>query len=179
MSRPLLSLFTVDRPALAAFEEELKELFYKDDRDALITLLGFGASFAEQVRAAPRAVDLFLVPESEATGFYASVRRIAKKRALEHAWTSTSPALEGRLREYDIIREDAALARSVDALLDPRRVPWFLRRPGGTAGMVSAAEGEGIAEGLQSKEDLPEEVVHLAEALAGLDGDLLCHDGLL
>jgi hypothetical protein len=180
MSRPLLSLFALDRGALGAFEEELRDVLTRDDRDALVVLLGLGESFAAMARAGPRAVDLFLVPETEVShaGLYASLRRVAKKRALELRWTSASAALEGRLREYDVIREDAGLARSVDGLLDPRRVPWFLRRPGCTAGTLPSAERELLAEGLHAH-DLPDEVVKLADALEELDGEVLCHDGLV
>jgi hypothetical protein len=180
-TRPLLSLFRLDQGALAAFEAELRDLLTRDDRDGLIALLGLGGSFVDLARAAPRAVDLFLVPESEAThaGLYKSLRRVAKKRSLEHAWTSESAALEGRLREYDVIREDANLASRVDALLDSSRVPWFLRRPGATAGALGSPDRQALADALHLRRDeLPEEVGHLADALGELEGDVLCHDGL-
>jgi hypothetical protein len=181
MSRPVLSLFALDRDALEAFGADLRGVLARDDRDGLIALLGFGGAFADMSRAARRGVDLFLVPETEAShsGLYASLRRVAKKRALEHRWTSESPSLEGRLREYDLIREDLPVARRVDSLLDTRKVPWFLRRPGSTAGILASVDREALSEGLREVRDLPVEVARLADALEEAEGDVLCHDGLL
>jgi hypothetical protein len=181
MSRSVLSLFALDRDALLAFERELHDILSRDDRDALVSLLGLGGGFADMARSTPRAVDLFLVPETEASrsGLYASVRRVAKKRALVHVWTSASPSLEGRLREYDVIREHEGLARDVDRLLDSSRLPWFLRRPGGTGGTLASPDREQLSHGLDElRRDLPDEVAALADALSEMDGDVLCHDGL-
>ncbi len=180
MSRRVLSLFSVDRAALHAFEAELLDVLRRDDRDALVTLLAFGGTFADRARATRRGVDLFLVAEGEASnaGIYASLRRVVKKRALEHAWTSPSPALEGRLREYDLLREEKEIAHKLDLLLDEKRVPWFLRRPGGTAGMLRAEEKRGLADAIKSVEDLPPEIEAFAAALEEVPGDILCHDAL-
>jgi hypothetical protein len=180
MSRSTLSLYTLDRPALDAFSMELRDTLAEDARDRLIALLELGGSFADRVKGARHAVDLFLVPESEAShaGIYASLRRIAKKRALKQAWTSPSPALEGRLRAYEPLREDAETARRADTLLDASRVPWFLRRPGGTAGWLPADDRGALGEALMELEDAPPEIRALAEALGDLPGDILCHDGL-
>jgi hypothetical protein len=180
MSRPLLSLFDVDRDALTVLETELRDVFARDDRDALVALLGLAGGFVDRVRASTRAVDLFLVPESDAAhaGLYAALRRIAKKRTLSAAWTSDAPALEGRLREYDLVREDPEVARRVDTLLDASRVPWFLRKAGATAGLLSSTDRESLSDRLLAVADLPPEVQSFAEALASLPGAVLCHDGL-
>ncbi len=184
MTRALLSLFALDGTALSAFEAELRDALSRDDRDAVVALLGLGGSFADVVRGAPRAVDLFLVPETapDRAGLYASLRRVVKKRALHLLWTSASPALEGRLREYDRVREEPEVARRVDALLDARRVPWFLRRPGATAGALGGSDRQKLAEGLEDLEHrgqgLPDEIVVFAKALDEAEGDVLCHDGL-
>ena len=176
--RTKLSLFALDRGALEAFSAELRAALSDDARDALITLLGLGGSFADKARSTQRAVDLFLVPEDKESGLYPSLRRVAKKRALSYMWTSESPALEGRLREWGGLREDAEAARLVDALLDVRRIPWFLRRPGATGGWLEAAEREALSEALTCLEDPPDELVAFGEALAAVEGDVLCHDGL-
>jgi hypothetical protein len=180
MSRSTLSLFTLDRPLLDAFSAELRAVLAEDAREPFIALLGLGGGFADRARAAKHAVDLFLVPETEAShaGIYASLRRVVKKRALTLAWTSPSPALEGRLRAYEPLREDAEAARRADALLESSRVPWFLRRPGGTAGWLNREDCDALREALSELEDPPPEISALAEALGELSGDVLCHDGL-
>jgi hypothetical protein len=180
MSRPLLSLFVLDAPALASFKAELHTALAGDDRSALVTLLDLHGDFAERARSVERAVDLFLVPESDPSrsGLYAALRRVTKKRALEHVWTSDSPALEGRLRQYDDLRADPEAAKLVDALLDQDRLPWFLRRPLATAGRLLQPEREALAQGLLMLDDPPPELCALGHALAEASGDVVCHDGL-
>ena len=38
-------------------------------------------------------------------------------------------SLEGRLRHFDLLRDDAKVAGLIDKLLDSHRLPWFLVRP--------------------------------------------------
>jgi hypothetical protein len=180
LSRPLLSCFALDAPALFAFEGELRAALTSDDRAALVGLLGLQGDFAERARSTERAVDLFLVPESDPSrsGLYASLRRVVKKRALEHVWTSESPALEGRLREYEALRAEPTLARRIDQMLDPATVPWFLRRPGATAGRLPSDDRAELAAALLALDDPPPELALFGGALNEVEGDILLHDGL-
>ena len=181
MSRATLSLYALDRPALKALSAELKTVLAEDDRAGLVALLGLAGSLAERVSAAARAVDWFLRPETdaEAAPLYASLRRVTKKRALEHAWTSPEPALEGRLRQFDVLRQERALAALVDKLLDPARMPWFLLRPDATAGWLDAAKREELADGLaRLAPALTQELTDFAEALRDVEGDVVIHDAL-
>src|SRR5262249_41651860 len=130
-----------------AFSAELQTILKADDRPGLATLLGLGEALAARVASGPRAVDWFLRLETdpEALPLFASLRRIAKKRSLTLAWTSAEPSLEGRLREFNLLREDAVIAGLVDKLLDSKRLPWFLVRPGATSGWLGGADGEKLA----------------------------------
>lgn len=180
-NRPRLSLFALDRPALQAFSKELKALFLADDRKGIATALGLGESFAARLATGPRAVDWFLRPEAdaEAAPLFASLRRVAKKRALELAWTSTEPSLEGRLRHFDLLREDAKVASLLDKLLDASRLPWFLVRPGATSGWLDSAKREELASELrQLKAALPKELAAFADALHEINGAVVAHDKL-
>src|SRR5262249_9080253 len=136
MSRSVLSLYALDRAELAAFSAELRALLAADDREGLSKFLGLGAEVAARVSAAPRAVEIFLRSEDdpEVVPIFASLRRVAKRRALSLSWTSDAPSLEGRLRAYDVLREDEGLATAIDRMLVAEQVPWFLRRPGATTG---------------------------------------------
>ncbi len=179
--RPLLSLYALDRPALKAFAAELKAALLADDRRGLAALLGLGADLAARVASGPRAVDWLLRPEGDAAAapLFASLRRVAKKRALALAWTSAEPSLEGRLRHFDILREDAALAGLLDKLLDSNRLPWFLVRPGGTSGWLDDAKREALAGGLRRLEpSLPKELAAFSAALREVEGDVVAHDML-
>lgn len=181
-NRPKLSLFALDRPALKALSQELKALFLADDRRGLATALGLGESFAARLATGPRAVDWFLRPETdaEAAPLFASLRRVTKKRALELAWTSTEPSLEGRLRNFDLLREDPKVASLLDKLLDASRLPWFLVRPGATAGWLDGPMREDLAGELRPlKAALPRELALFADALRDLDGAVVAHDQLL
>ena len=180
-NRPRLSLYALDRPALKAFSAELKGVLLADDRAGLATLLGLGADLAARVASGPRAVDWLLRPEGDAAAspLFASLRRVAKKRALELSWTSTEPSLEGRLRHFDLLREDAVIAGLLDKLLDSDRLPWFLVRPGATSGWLDGAKREVLAGELrQLKASLPNELATFADALREVDGDVVAHDML-
>jgi hypothetical protein len=179
--RPRLSLYALDRPALKAFAAELKAALLADDRAALASLLGLGSDLAARLASGPRAVDWLLRPEGDAAAapLFASLRRVAKKRALSLAWTSAEPSLEGRLRHFDLIREDAAVAALVDKLLDSQRLPWFLVRPGATSGWLDGKGRETLAGELrQLRPSLTKELVTFADAIREVDGDVVAHDRL-
>jgi len=179
--RPRLSLYALDRPRLKAFSAELKALLLADDRAGLAALLGLGPDLAQRIAQGTRAVDWLLRPEADAfaTPLFASLRRVAKKRALELAWTSEEPSLEGRLRHFDLLREDAKLAELLDKLLDKARLPWFLVRPEATCGWLDNAKRESLAADLRGlRPSLPKELVAFADALRDMDGDVVAHDQL-
>jgi hypothetical protein len=179
--RPRLSLYALDRPALKAFSAELKALLLADDRGGLAALIGLGAELAAKVASGPRAVDWLLRPEAdpEAAPLFASLRRVAKTRALSLAWTSAEPSLEGRLRHFDLLREDAEVAGLLDKLLDDRRLPWFLVRPGSTSGWLDGAQRAALARELAAlAPSLPRELAAFAEAIGDIDGDVIAHDML-
>lgn len=179
--RPRLSLYALDRPALKAFSAELQSLLLADDRPGLASLLGLGPDLAARVASGPRAVDWLLRPETDAAAspIFASLRRVAKKRALTLSWTSTEPSLEGRLRHFDLIREDQAMAALVDKLLDSQRLPWFLVRPGGTSGWLDDARRKELAGELrQIVPSLTKELAAFAVALREVEGDVVAHDRL-
>jgi hypothetical protein len=179
--RPRLSLYALDRPALKAFSAELQGLLRADDRAGIATLLGLGEALAGRLAQGPRAVDWFLRPEGspEASPIFASLRRVTKKRALSLSWTSTEPSLEGRLRHFDPIREDPAIAGLVDKLLDDKRLPWFLVRPGATSGWLVGADRERLAGELAPlRPALTPELAAFAVAIGEVEGDVVAHDGL-
>jgi hypothetical protein len=180
VSRSRLSLFEVDREALASFSTELRAVLAIDDRDALVRMLGLEGPAIDHVRGARHAVFVLLAAESHAPSapVFEALRRAAKGRALRLAWTSDSLALEGRLRGFEPLRDEPELARRVDSLLDGVGVPWFLRRPGGTFGSLVRKEREELAEGLERLEDPPPELVAFGEAIGHLEGDAFCHDTL-
>ncbi len=177
----MLSLFRLDRAALGAFTSELRGLLARDDRAGVSSLLGLGEELARRVTAASRAVDLLLRPDDdpEVAPLFASLRRVAKRSALEHVWTSESPSLEGRLRAYDILRDEDEIAGKIDRLLDIANLPWFLQRPGGTGGWLDDEQRAELAERMQALgPTLPDEVNAFVDALSGMDGDVLVHDRL-
>jgi hypothetical protein len=181
MSRPLLSIYRLDRDKLQHFSLQLRELLAQDDRAALSSLLGLGEELARRLTAQRWAVGMMLRPDEdgEAAPIFASLRRVAKRAALEHVWTSESPALEGRLRAYDVLREEEDVAEAIDRLLDTSRLPWFLQRPGGTGGWLGDEQRESLAKRLEELGPaLPEEVSAFGEALGGMEGDALVHDRL-
>lgn len=179
--RSTLSLYALDRPALVGFAKELRELLLADDHAGLAKLLELSGALAGRLAETPRAVDWFLRPEtsSEAAPFFSSLRRVAKKRALTLAWTSPEASLEGRLRQYDVLREDAEIAARIDKLLSPSRLPWFLVRPGATCGWLDATGRAQLAGELRRlRATLPRELAAFAEALDDMDGDAVAHDML-
>ena len=180
MTRPLLSLYRLDRAALGRFSGELRDALGKDDRAAIALLLGLGDELTRRVLAGPRVVDLMLQSESAAAApLLASLCRVAKRAALEHVWSSESPALEGRLRAYDILRDEEDVAKFIDRLLDASRLPWFFQRPGGTGGWLCDEERVAVAERMAAHGAvLPDELNAFVEALGGMDGDALVHDRL-
>jgi hypothetical protein len=179
--RSTLSLFTLDRPALIELSKELKSTLLADDRQALAKLLELGGSLVERVAEGPRVVDWFLRPETDASSspLFASLRRVAKKRALSLAWTSPAASLEGRLRAFDVLREDKNIAGLLDKLLDPNRLPWFLVRPGATCGWLDNDKRGKLASALRPwRAALPDEVVEFANAIREVDGAVVIHDAL-
>jgi hypothetical protein len=179
--RPHLALYTLYRPALKAFSARLKELLAADDRAALATELGLGAELAARLGQGPRAVDWFLRPDDdpEAAPLFASLRRVAKKKALELAWKSDAPSLEGRLRAFEPLREDPAISAPIDKLLDAARLPWFLLRPGATAGWLPNDARDRLADELRAlRPVLTPELTAFAAALADVEGDVVAHDAL-
>jgi hypothetical protein len=179
VSRPLVSLYRLDRDRLAALSGELRDLLSRDDRVGFAALLGLGEQVRGRVNDAHWTVELMLRPDDDphVVPIFASLRRVAKTRALEQVWTSNSPALEGRLRAYDILREEPTVAAKIDRLLDANRVPWFLQRPGATCGWLPDAERSELAEELEGLGPaLPDEVSDFARGLSEVDGDVLLHD---
>jgi hypothetical protein len=181
MSRRTLSLFRLDRPALRAFGEELRAALVANDRAALASLLELAPALAEWLERRERVVDFFLVPESDpgSAPFYGSLRRIAKKRALRKMFTSEHPSLEGRLRGYEPLSEDEEIAADIAKLLDPKRLPWYLRRPGATGGWIDDPTRARLARALDALGPvLTPELASFAAALGALDGDAVTHDAL-
>ena len=126
-------------------------------------------------------MDWFLRPEGDAAvvPLFASLRRVAKKRALSLAWTSPAASLEGRLRAFDVLREDKNIAGLIDKLLDPNRLPWFLVRPGATCGWLDDDKRGKLASALRPlRAALPAEVVEFADAIREVDGAVVAHDAL-
>lgn len=184
MTRTLLSLYEVDRQALSGLESELRALLTIDDRTGVAKLLGLADALTARFAARP-AVEWMVRADddAEAAPFFASLRRIAKRRALKRLWTSEHPSLEGRLRAYDSVRDDPRVAAAVDRALDPLRVPFFLMKKGATMGMLLSEERVPIAEGLGSggslrDADLPPELAAFGEQVEAHDGDLILHDAL-
>lgn len=179
--RSLISLYALDRPVLIALSKELKTLLLADDREGLVRLLELSGSLSGRLSEGPRAVDWFLRPDTDAQAapLFASLRRIAKKRALTQAWTSSAASLEGRLRAYDVLREDKTIASLIDKLLDSNRLPWFLVRSGQVGGFLDEGKRAALASGLVTlRAALPPELSAFADALHEMDGPVILHDGL-
>jgi hypothetical protein len=181
VSRPVLALYRLDRPKLGDLSGQLRDVLARDDRAAFSALLGLGEELARRVTEARWSVDLVLRPDDDAfvAPLFASLRRIVKRAALEHVWTSQSPALEGRLRAYDVLRDDEDVSTMIDRLLDQARLPWFLQRPQATGGWIDDGQRARLAKGMEALGPaLPDEVNAFVEALGGMDGDAFVHDRL-
>ena len=181
MSRPLLSLYRLDRDKLQEISAELRSHLANDDRAALAAMLGLGEELARRIATDSPAVRMMLRADDDpqATAIFASLRRVVKRAALEHVWSSESPALEGRLRAYDVLREEEDIAATIDRFLDGARLPWFLQRPGATGGWLPDDEREDLARRMeQLGPALPDEINAFVEALGGMDGAALVHDRL-
>ncbi|MBM4375476.1 MAG: hypothetical protein FJ095_10355 [Deltaproteobacteria bacterium] len=177
MSRSTLVLYELERARLKAFSTELEAALANDDRVALAALLDLDDTAL--VRR-PRLVDHFLVPERGSDApVHEALRRAARRRALVPRWTSDNPALEGRLRAFDALRDDAAASAAVDRLLNPRRVPWYLRRPAATCGWLDGPGREELARRLaRMRSSLTPELRAFADGLDAVRGDVIAHDAL-
>jgi hypothetical protein len=176
-----LALYELERPALKAFTEELKQTMLADDKRGLCDLLELGDALTEKVAASGRIVDLFLLPEDDAqvVPLLSSLRRISRKRAMSKVFTSTHPSLEGRLRAYDVLRDDKKISHSIDRLLNPNRLPWYLRRAGATCGWLANDERLELTSSVSKLK--PSLTPELSEWLQGLDeveGDVVAHDNM-
>jgi hypothetical protein len=177
----MIALYELERPALKIFTEELKQTLLLNQVHELAELLELGDGLRDQLATADRLIDLFLLPEDDkrASPLWASLRRVSRKRAMTKVFTSTHANLEGRLRAYDVLRNDAAVAKSIDRLLNPKRLPWYLRRDGATCGWLGAEERDRLVTAMRKLE--PSLTPELQEALDGLhqiDGDVVAHDAL-
>ena len=185
MARTLLSLYRIDGTALRVLSESLRAELAADDRAAVAKRLGLGPSLADRLTSRP-AIDWLVRPDDDADAapIFASLRRIAKKGALEKVWTSEHPSLEGRLRAFEPLRDEPGAAAAIDRALDPAPVPFFLVRKGATVGVLGEAERAAIAGAIGASgsirdDDLPPELAAFGDALEELDGgDLLVHDAL-
>ena len=181
MSRSVLSLYELDRDALKLVSAELETALADNDADALTKLLELGDALAQRLASTERLVDLFLVPESseQSAPLYASLRRISKKRALTKLMTSSDASLEGRMRGFDLLRDEPELANQLDRLLSPTRLPWYLRRAGASCGWLKASQRDTLASGMRKlKPALTPELVELLDGLEQTDEDVVLHDGL-
>jgi hypothetical protein len=179
--QPRLKLYDLDRDALKQFSGELQETLAANDAERLGELLELGGSLRERLAGEAQLIDAFLRGEgsTDDAPLFASLRRVSKKRALTVAFQSDSGALEGRLRGFDLLREDRELAKAIDKLLSPKRLPWYLRRPRATCGWLDA-EGRALLESklTRLKPSLTPELRAFADAIAEIDGDVVAHDSL-
>jgi hypothetical protein len=172
-----LALYQLDRAALKGFSSELDESLAQNERARLAALLEIDAdAFTRE-----RLVDLFLLPEThpEVTRLFVALRQSAKRRALAPMFASDNPALEGRLREYDALRDDKIVATLLDKLLNPKRLPWYLRISGKTGGWIDSEERAELSSRLgRMLPVLTAELVAFAKGLDEIDGNTVLHDGL-
>ena len=176
----MLSLYELDRPALQAFSADLKNVMLEDNRDGFVALLELSDALAAELPDA-RLIDLLLRPDDDAAvaPLWASLRRISRKRAMTKMYTSEHPSLEGRLRAFDVLRGDKAIARSIDRLLNPQRLPWYLRRTGASGGWLKSREREELTTAVTKlKPSLTPELASWVEGLHEVEGDIVAHDGM-
>jgi hypothetical protein len=181
MSRQLLSLFELDRQALKSMTAELRAALVDDDRDGLAELLELGDAVRSSLGGRERLVDHFLLPPTHegASALFASLRRISKKRALTKVMTSSDLALEGRMRGFEVLRERKDLAKLIDKLLNPKRLPWFLRTPGAACGWLTPSQKSTLVNGMKAlRPALTSELIELYEGLDEAEGDVVLHEAL-
>jgi len=181
MTRATLSLYELDRAALQRLSAELETVLAADDRDGLATLLELGSKVTESLGSCSRLVDLFLRTEDDSTTktLFASLRRISKKRALTKVMTSTDPALDGRLRGYDVLRECRPAATLVDKLINPNRLPWYLRVRDATCGWLDAVQCKALATEMRHlRPSLTPELRELMDGIEAIEADAVLHDSI-
>jgi hypothetical protein len=179
--RATLSLYELDRARLKELSVELKQVLSEDDRAALAKLLELGPDLTARLSEGERMVDLFLLPESDARAapLFASLRRVSKKRALTKVMQSSDPALEGRMRGFEPLRDQKELARALDQLMNPLRLPWYLRKSGCTCGWIDGETRGTLVEGMRRlKSALSPELLELYEGLVEIEQDAVLHDAL-
>lgn len=175
MSRSLLVLHRLDRPALKDLSARIEALLIADDAPALAQLIGVAP---ERLSRGERVVDAFLLPDDGAAAdLYVALRRTAKQHALSPCFASESLALEGRLRAFEPLREDPVASAAIDRLLDPQRLPWYLRATGATGGWLDDARREQLARRFDRLSGaLTPELRAFGLALAAAGGDVVAHD---
>lgn len=177
MSRSKLVLYQLDRPALKALSADIEGLLVRNDHAAFAERLKLDAAL---LRGRARLVDYFLVPEHDSTKeLHAALRRLAKRDALTPAFASDSLALEGRLRAFEPLRENAGTSAAIDRLLNPKRVPWYLRATGATAGWLDGKDRADLSQKMDRlMSQLTPELQAFARGLGEIDGDVIAHDSL-
>lgn len=177
MSRSKLVLYQLDRAALKRLSSELEGLLLENDSPGLAALLKVDE---QRLSTRERLVDHFLLPETPPyEDLHVALRRVAKMRALTPAFASDSLALEGRLRAFEPLRGDALASAAVDRLLNPKRVPWYLRIAGATAGWLDGKERGELCQRLDRLgAQLTPELRAFAAGLGDVEGDVVAHDSL-
>ena len=181
MTRTNLSLYELDRPALKKVSAELEAALMSDDAVKLAELLELGDAMRDKLHGRERLVDHFLLPAEHhiAKPLFASLRRISKKRALSKVMTSSDAALEGRLRGYELLRNNAQAAKLIDKLINPKRLPWYLRVDGATCGWLNDEQRKDlISEMKPLRGSLTPELVEFVDALEDCVADAVMHDML-
>ncbi len=177
----LLALYELDRGALKAFTSELEAVLLADDGPRLAALLELGGDLFETIAQRRNLIELFVLPEDapQRAPVWASLRRVSRKRSMTKVFTSTHATLEGRLRAYDVLRDDKEISRSVDRLLNPKRLPWYLRRAGATCGWLSGDERARLVQSMtRLRAALTPELVEALDGLVEIDGDVVAHDAM-
>jgi glutamine synthetase adenylyltransferase len=180
MARSLLRLYELDRDQLKVVSQQLKTALREDSREKLAKLLELSEAMTDSLQQRP-LVELFLMPQSDpqSAAIFASLRRISKKRAITAMFDSEALSLEGRLREFESLRNNNIIARQLDRLLNPKRLPWYLRRPGASCGWLRKDQRqELVAEMKPLRTGLPPEVQDFLRGLDGIDDDVVLHDSL-
>lgn len=180
MARSFLRLYDLDRDELKAVSSELKVALSDNSLEKLAKLLELSDAMKAILADRP-LVELFLLPQShsQSKALFASLRRVSKKRAITAIYDSEALSLEGRLREFEALRNNNNLARQLDRLLNPKRLPWYLRRPGASCGWLRDDQRQDlVAEMKPLRRALPPEVQDFLIGLDSIDGDVVLHDSL-